>query len=52
MMKNKKIVTYSIDKKVLEKFNEIAKKLGSNKSQVVQILIQQWINKNDKDQDI
>lgn len=48
MIVNRKVTSYSIDKKVIEIFNILAKKLGSNKSQVIQILIEQWIKENEK----
>jgi len=47
MLKNRKRVSYSISKDILKKFNELGKKLGSNKSKVVEILIERWIKEND-----
>ena len=43
---NRKQVAFTIDKKVVKNFNEVAKKLGSNKSQVMQLLMERWIKEN------
>lgn len=48
--KNKKLASYSINKNVVAKFNEIAERLGSNKSKVIQLLIETWIKKNEKNE--
>jgi len=45
---NRKQVGYTIDKKILEEFNKLTVKLGSNKSRVVEILMEKWVKENDK----
>lgn len=39
-------VNYSIDKKVIEEFDKIAKEKAINKSGMIELLIKEWILKN------
>lgn len=45
-LKNKKQVAYTIPIDVANKFDNIANKIGSNKSKVIQILLEKWIKEN------
>lgn len=44
----KKRVDYSIDKETIEKFNKISKERAINKSGLVELLINQWIKKQEE----
>lgn len=46
--RNRKIVSFTIDKITSEQFNEIAKKKHINKSKLVENLIQKYIKENEK----
>lgn len=49
-MEEKQKVGYSLTKKILTQFNELSKKMGFNKSALVEILIKQWIVENEDKQ--
>lgn len=40
-------VSYSIDTDILNKFNELAKKKGFNKSQVINILMEKFVEEQE-----
>lgn len=42
----KKRVDYSIDKKIIDEFNKVAKEKAINKSGLIELLIREWICKN------
>ena len=49
MIVNRKVVSYSVDKETIKKFNELTTKLGSNKSRVIQLLMENWVKENEKE---
>lgn len=45
---NKKRATYNISNSILEKFEEFTSKTASNKSRLVELLISEWIENQNK----
>jgi len=44
--KYKKIVNYTVDKKVIADFNKICKEKSVNKSALIEQLIRMWVKEN------
>ncbi|MDF3129856.1 hypothetical protein P0Y35_11670 [Kiritimatiellaeota bacterium B1221] len=42
---NRKAVTYTINEAIVDRFNEVSKKKGFNKSKVITLLLEEFLEK-------